>query len=187
MGRSAHSLSHFRRRRSVVFGTIKLYICASDVNLFLKALSASARPYIKRTGQQIRFSTSGNANFFLYIFSVCRILIKQRGYARFLLPTRALDVGEVQNKDYEVWNCRHRWRKDLELDMFVQERLLSHQGRRARGCASCEDIYKGRLYPETLVSIYLAIAYPEAVLEDAQIFDKERFLLPVRIVELQLG
>jgi hypothetical protein len=102
MGHSAHSLSHFRRRRSVVLGTIRLYICASDVNLFLKALSASARLYIKRTGQQIRFSPSGNANFFLYIFSVCRILIKQRGYARFLLPTRALDVSEVQNKDYEV-------------------------------------------------------------------------------------
>jgi hypothetical protein len=71
--------------------------------------------------------------------------------------------------------------------MFVQQRLLSYQGRRARGCASCEDIYKGRLYPETLVCIYLAIAYPDAVLEDAQVFDKERFLLPVRIVQLQLG
>jgi hypothetical protein len=96
-------------------------------------------------------------------------------------------VGEVQNKNYEVWNSRHRWRKDLELDMFVQEWLLSYQGRWARGSASCEDIYKGRLYPETLVSIYLAIAYPDAVLEDAQVFDKECFLLPVRIVELQCG
>lgn len=162
-----------------MLGTIRLYNCASDVNLFLKALSTSARPYIKRTGQQIRFSPSGNANFLLYIFSVCRILIKQMIYARFLFPTRALDMREVQNKDYEVRNSRHRWRKDLELDMFIQERLLSHQGCRARGCACCEDIQKGCLHSETLVCIDLAIAYPDAVLEDAQVFDKERFLLSV--------
>ena len=49
-------------------------------------------------------------------------------------------MGEVQNKDYEVWNSRYRWGENLELDMFVQERLLSHQGCRARGCAYCEDI-----------------------------------------------
>jgi hypothetical protein len=96
-------------------------------------------------------------------------------------------MGEVQNKDYEVWKSRHWRRKDLELDMLVQERLLSHQGRRACRCASCEDIYEGRLYPVTLMRIYLSIAHPDAVLEDAQVFDKERFLLPVRIIELELG
>jgi hypothetical protein len=146
-----------------------------------------ARPNIKRTGQQIRFSPSGNANFFLNRFSVCHTLFEQREYSRFLLPTRSLNVGEVQNKDYEVWKSRHRWRKDLELDMFVQERLLSHQGRWACCCASCEDIYEGRLYPMTLMRIYLGIAYPDAVLKDAQVFDKKRFLLPVRIIKLELG
>ena len=95
-------------------------------------------------------------------------------------------MGEVQNKDYKVWKSRHGWRKDLELNMFVQERFLSHQGRRACRCASCDDIYEGRLYPVALMRIYLGIAYPDAVLDDAQVFDKECFLLPVRIIELEL-
>ena len=35
--------------------------------------------------------------------------------------------------------------------------------------------------------IDLAIANPDSVLEDAQVFDKERFFVPVRIIELELG